>query len=133
MTVLVDTSAWSALLRRRSPDSRTSAAVSELVSAGSAAIIGPIRQEILTGIRSREQFDTLVRILRAFPDLGLAPEDFECGAEFSNLCRASGIQGSPTDFLICAVASRHDIPILTTDEDFPRYAKLLPVRLWPVA
>jgi predicted nucleic acid-binding protein len=133
VTVLVDTSAWWALLRLGSPDGSTAAAVSELVSAGSAAIIGPIRQEILTGIRSREQFDTLVRILRAFPDLGVTPEDFECAADFSNLCRASGIQGSPTDFLICAVASRHDVAILTTDEDFSRYAKLLPVRLWPVA
>ncbi len=28
---------------------------------------------------------------------------------------------------ICAVAERHRLPILTTDEDFARYAQVLPI------
>jgi predicted nucleic acid-binding protein len=47
-----------------------------------------------------------------------------------NLCRAKGIQGSNTDFLICAVAVRHDFTIFTTDGDFRLFAKCLPIVLY---
>ena len=50
-------------------------------------------------------------------------------AKFYNLCRGKGIQGSNTDFLICAVAVRHDLSVFTTDGDFPRFAKCLPIVL----
>jgi hypothetical protein len=46
-----------------------------------------------------------------------------------NTCRVRGIQGSNTDFLPCAIAERHAFPIFTTDADFSRYVKLLPVTL----
>ena len=45
--------------------------------------------------------------------------------------RAKGIQGSNADFLLCAVAERHRLPILTTDEDFLEFARVLPVSLHP--
>jgi hypothetical protein len=37
--------------------------------------------------------------------------------------------GSNTDFLLCAVSAQHRLPILTTDDDFGRYAKILPIAL----
>lgn len=39
----------------------------------------------------------------------------ERAAEFYNHCRNKGVQGSNTDFLICAVAARFKTPIFTTD------------------
>ena len=56
-------------------------------------------------------------------------EDYEEAASFYNLCRTKGIQGSNTDFLICAVAARNDFTIFTTDEDFVHFAKILPIVL----
>lgn len=55
--------------------------------------------------------------------------DYEEGALFHNRCRSKGIQGSNTDFLICAVASRLSMSILTTDRDFDAYANFLPIAL----
>jgi hypothetical protein len=96
MSVIVDTSVWSLALRRRTlPDS--SPAVSllrDLITDDRVILLGTIRQEILSGVRSSEQFMRLRDYLRAFPDLELATEDYETAADFFNTCRSNGIQGS---------------------------------------
>ncbi len=130
MNVLVDSSVWSLALRRhRPPDVPAVDELRELVRESRARLIGPIRQEILSGIRAPEDFSRLRERLQAFPDLPLGAEDFERAAEFFNACRRAGVQGSNTDFLVCAAAERHALSILTTDGDFARYARHLPVRL----
>ena len=67
--------------------------------------------------------------LRAFVDEALEGADFERAAEHFNTCRTRGVQGSNTDFLICAAAERRGLPILTTDDDFVRFARILPIEL----
>ena len=133
MKVLVDTSVWSLAFRRRSPVHPSVDELGRLIVAGRAAIIGPIRQEVLSGIRDARTFERLRDRLGAFPDESLTTADYERAAEFSNACRAKGLQGSNTDFLLCAVSVRHRMPLLTTDGDFPHYATVLPVALHPVA
>ena len=44
-------------------------------------------------------------------------------AEFYNMCRRVGVQGSHTDFLISAVPASRGPAILTCDGDCIRYAK----------
>jgi len=128
--VLVDTSVWSLALRRHHPPAHGHVAeLTHLVQEGRVGIVGPIRQEILSGIRDRAAFDRLRDHLQAFPDEPLGTEDYERAAEHFNLCQAKGLQGSNIDFLLCAVAERCSMPILTTDADFARYAKVLPLRL----
>jgi predicted nucleic acid-binding protein len=130
MKVLVDTSVWSLALRRRtSVDHRHVDELRELVHEGRVAIVGPIRQELLSGVRDRPIFERLRRHLQAFPDLAITTEDHERAAEHCNACRARGLQGSNTDFLLCAVAERHALPILTTDDDFLRFARILPMAI----
>ena len=131
MSVLVDTSIWSLALRRR--DSRTSSHVKrleKLVEEGRVRLIGPIRQEILSGIAHAQQFDRLQAFLEAFPDESILTADYETAARMFNTCRAAGVQGGHIDFLICAVASRLGDEIYTTDSDFKRYAKHLPIGLF---
>ena len=41
--------------------------------------------------------------------------DYALAGQFFNTCRANGVQGSNTDFLICAASVNHDLPILTLD------------------
>jgi predicted nucleic acid-binding protein len=67
--------------------------------------------------------------LRSFPDLPLETVDHERAAEHFNLCRRQGVQGSNTDFLLCAVAERHNLAILTTDGDFESFSRHLPISL----
>lgn len=95
-------------------------------------MLGAIRQEILSGIRSSEQFTRLRDYLRIFPDMELLPEDYELAAEFFNTCRSNGIQGSNTDFLICAVAHHRSYSILTTHNDFQSFQAHIPLILLSV-
>jgi predicted nucleic acid-binding protein len=127
MKVLVDTCIWSAALRHKEPDMDISNKLKDLIRDGRASIIGPIRQEILSGISSRKQFHKLKKILSSFEDIPLKREHFERAAEFSNICRSKGIQGSTIDFLICAVAYLESLVIYTTDSDFKNYSKFLPI------
>jgi predicted nucleic acid-binding protein len=132
VTILVDTPVWSIAYRRAKRnlhDERVFDEWSTLVRQQEAAIIGPIRQEVLGGFANTARFELLRATLRAFIDLPLVVEDFEQAADLHNRCRRQGVQGSPADFLICAVSLRLDAPIFTTDRDFERYAQLTSVRL----
>ena len=131
MRVLVDTPVWSLAFRRRaSVDEGPVATLRRLIDEGRAAIVGPIRQELLSGIRERPAFERLRDHLSAFPDEPIVRADYERAAEHFNTCRVRGVQGSNTDFLLCAVAERHRMPIFTADVDFKRYARLLPIALY---
>ncbi|MHB8791014.1 MAG: type II toxin-antitoxin system VapC family toxin [Desulfobulbaceae bacterium] len=126
----MDTSVWSLALRRERPvDEDWVRELTELIQEQRVVMIGPVRQELLSGIRDPVQFRTLREHLHAFPDLPLATADFEYAAELFNLCRGKGVQGSNTDFLIVAVAVQHNLAILTTDKDFLLFAQHMPLRL----
>jgi predicted nucleic acid-binding protein len=130
MKVLVDTSVWSLALRRNqvAEDSFVKE-LRELVSELRVQMTGPVRQELLSGIRSRNQCVSLQERLRAFPDMELVSDDYERAAEFFNICRQKGVQGSNTDFLLCAVSARNHMPILTTDADFNLFQLHIPIIL----
>jgi hypothetical protein len=128
--VLVDTAVWSLALRRRAGSSHPAVVqLRSLIDEGRVSMVGPIRQELLSGIRTRASYERLRDALRPFEDELLERADFERAAEHFNACRASGIQGSNTDFLLCAVAARRRLPILTTDSDFTRFAAVIPIAL----
>jgi hypothetical protein len=128
--VLVDTSVWSLALRRKKPPSdAVTSELARLIEAGEALIIGAIRQELLSVVADIAHFDPLRARLREFPDLPIGLADYERAAACFNQCRTHGIQGSSTDYLICAVALRLDLPVFSTDRDFTRYARMLNVRL----
>lgn len=130
MNVIVDTCVWSRFLRRNRPRRDPIALeVERLVRADVVQMLGPIRQELLSGAQPRERFDQLKACLRYYPNLALDEEDDEKAAAYYNLCRSQGIQGGGADFLICAAAVRHGMRIFTTDKDFAGYARHLPVAL----
>ena len=130
MNVLVDTSVWSLVLRRQQGRAGpVTTELANLVQEGRVVMLGAIRQELVSGIRTQPQFEKLREHLRAFPDVELGTTDYETAALYFNTCQGSGIQGSNTDFLLCAVAGRHGYAIFTTDKDFAQYARFLPVTL----
>jgi predicted nucleic acid-binding protein len=130
LNVIVDTSVWSLALRRNAPRGTSHEnELKELIGEGRVLMPGAVRQELLSGIRGAEQFRKLRDRLRAFPDVVLEEADYEEAASCFNRCRSRGIQGSNTDFLLCAVALRRAVSILTTDDDFPRFARVLHFQL----
>jgi predicted nucleic acid-binding protein len=138
MNVLVDTPLWSLLLRRNAHDLsereyKLHKSTAELIAEGRAHIVGAVRQELLSGIREESQFEKLKAALRAFTEPNLDIADYEVAAEMSNRCGSRGIQGSPIDFLLCAVAQRRNWEIFTIDQDFLHFSRVLPIKLHQVS
>jgi hypothetical protein len=130
VSVLVDTPIWSYSLRSKGHRfQRYTDELVRLIKDHRALIIGPIRQEILSGYSDARQYSLLREKLAPFENTPIVDADYELAAEFSNRCRTKGVQGSHTDFLICAVVARLDVPVFTTDKDFMYYRKHLPIVL----
>jgi predicted nucleic acid-binding protein len=121
MKVLADTSVWSLALRRKATAKlgaeaqRLAALLSEAISDGRVVIIGPIRQELLSGIKDHTQFEKLRTALEAFRDEPLDSGDYEEAARLYNTCRSRGVECGPIDMLICAVAIRRKWRVLAND------------------
>ncbi|MBT3179538.1 MAG: PIN domain-containing protein [Candidatus Marinimicrobia bacterium] len=131
MNVLVDTCIWSLSLRRNNQkDIREAGILKELIMDSRVSIIGAVRQELLSGISLPGHFNKLKDYLRAFPNITVNEADYECAAEYYNVCRKKGIQGSNTDFLICSVAMNRNMPIFTVDKDFIQFKKHIPILLY---
>jgi len=131
MKVIVDTCVWSLSLRRRS-EARLNIVEQQMVEQlrqaiqdGKAAIIGPIRQEILSGIRDKAHFAKTKGLLDPFVDEEIVASDYLESARLYNLCRDHGVECGPLDILICAVAVRNRYDILTSDAGLGRCIAVL--------
>ena len=137
MNVLVDTSVWSLALRQKpeeltAPERLIVDELADLTREGRVRVMGLVRQELLSGIRSAAQYEKLRLALRAFPDVPIETTDYEAAARASNDCRAVGIVASVVDALICQVALGRKWSIFTTDPVFKAYARVLPIKLHSV-
>jgi predicted nucleic acid-binding protein len=129
--VLVDTPIWSYALRSKKEAYESEVEqLASLIRDQRTLIIGPIRQEILSGYSDLRKFRKLREKLSFFDNSPIQDSDYELAAEMCNQCRKRGVQGSHTDFLICAVAKRLDVPVFTTDRDFSRYSTILSIKLF---
>ena len=76
MKIIVDTCIWLLALRRNTV--KASPYIEELrnlITEVRVQLIGPIRQELLSGVKSKKQFATLKQHLRSFEDLILREND----------------------------------------------------------
>ncbi|MGA9671860.1 MAG: hypothetical protein WBQ94_21790, partial [Terracidiphilus sp.] len=81
MKLIVDTCVWSLSLRRRdmtrmnAQEKQMLAELRGAIQDGRAAIVGPIRQEILSGIRDPAEFAKTEQLLDPFPDEKITASD----------------------------------------------------------
>ena len=131
MSVVVDTSVWSLVLRRGSPsDDPGAVALAVMLRKGeSIQLLGIILQEVLQGIRNPADFDQLRTRFEAFSLLRLDRDDFIAAAELWNVCRSHGVQATTIDCQIAAACLRHNCALLTSDQDFQHIAKYCPLQL----
>lgn len=121
MKLLVDSSVWSLALRRKdaaslSPDEqKLKAELAQAIQDGRVAMIGLIRQELLSGIKEEAQFDNLKAALDPFLDERIDTADHEYAARIYNECRNQGVEAGTVDMLICAVAMRRKWQVLSGD------------------
>jgi predicted nucleic acid-binding protein len=132
MNVLVDTSIWSLALRRKPADlsrdeSDVVALLTAIIKEGRARIIGPIRQELLSGVKTESQFDALRKALEPFADEPLLSDDYEDAARVYNACRSQGLQAGPIDILICSMAGKRGWQVFSLDANLNRCARALKV------
>ena len=130
--VLVDTSIWSLAFRKKDRTIENQQVIdylAKLVLDLDAVLIGPVRQEILSGISDKRKFNELKEGLSILEDFPIKTEDYERAAEFYNNCRRHGVQGSHIDYLICAVAANNKFSIFTLDNDFINYRKHIRIDL----
>ena len=121
MKTLADSCVWSFLLRRKyksalsGDEQQAVISLQGAIQDGRVAIIGPIRQEVLSGIKEPALFERLRRALGAFSAEPIPTGDFEEAARLFNLCRSRGVECGRVDMLLCAVAARKHWSILTND------------------
>lgn len=131
MKILIDSCVWLLALRRKNKallsndELRIVAVLSEAIQNGRIAIIGPIRQEVLSGVKEAVQFERLRSALEVFPDKPIATSHYLEAARLFNLCRSHGVECGAVDILICAVALRERWSILTTDGGLLRCIEIL--------
>ena len=131
--ILVDTTIWSKAYRRKKIDGkdlRTVNRLYDILDLEEEILIGPVRQELLSGITDKYVFTDLAAKLDGFNNYEVQLADHDLAAKYFNICMNNGIQGSQTDFLICSVANRYNMEIFTEDKDFYHYKKYLPIKLY---
>jgi hypothetical protein len=101
------------------------ASLTEAIRDGRVAIIGPIRQELLSGIKDPAQFKKVSKALDAFPDEPLTTACYVEAARLFNVCRSRGVECGPIDMAICAVAIMKHWSILTSDGGVKRCIEVL--------
>ena len=129
MMVIVDSDVWSEAFRKNDSASETTKRLKELINNDKIIMIGPIRQEVLSGLKEEKRFSQIKECLRAFPNQVIDDSIYELAAAFFNICRSRGIQGSHTDFLVCACAVSWEVEIFSKDQDFLHYSKYIPIQL----
>ncbi len=130
MRVIVDTVVWSLALRRSNPNDDVRRELTSLIEDQRVVLLGPIRQEILSGYSEEDRLERLRSRLSYFDNESILDEDYVRAAHYHNSCRRQGIQGSHIDFLICSCAFRLQAPIYTRDKDFRHYSGVLPISLY---
>ena len=121
MKLLVDTSVWSLALRRKNTatlsleEQKLKAELVRAITEGRVAMLGLLRQELLSGIKEMAQFDKVKEALDPYLDEPIRTADHEYAARVYNECRSHGVGGGTVDILICAVAVRRGWEVLSGD------------------
>ena len=133
MTILVDTSVWSLALRRDAEAAEPEVHHLEEALLGSEVIVttGLVLQELLQGFSGSKAQTQVIERFAALPLLQPDRDDYIGAARLRNACRQAGVQIGTIDALLAQLCVRHDLTLLTTDEDFTHAARHSPLRVWP--
>lgn len=128
MNVLIDTNVWSSVFRRRAQtqENVTSLLIHQLIAQKQARMIGVVRQELLSGVKTENQFEALKTALRSFPNEPLTIHDYEYAAFLTNFCQSHGVTAHSNDFLLCAAAINRGWKVYSFDNDFKNISKWVP-------
>lgn len=132
MSVFVDTSVWSLALRRDGPSStaHVAALIGMLENGDPILTTGFVLQELLQGFTGPKAREQIIERFSALPLLVPERQDHIDAAEIRNVCRRHGVQAGTVDALLAQLCVRHNLLLLTSDNDFQHIAKHCALRLW---
>jgi predicted nucleic acid-binding protein len=132
MTLLVDTSVWSLALRRDTAHTLPEVQHLTEVLTGSDVVVttGLVLQELLQGFSGPKSRAQLLERFAALPLLQPDRDDHIAAAEIRNTCRRAGVQMGTVDALIAQLCIRHDLTLLSTDNDFKFAAAHCALNVW---
>jgi predicted nucleic acid-binding protein len=132
LSLFVDTSVWSLALRRNSPSGVAEVqALTRAIEAGETIVTtGLVLQEILQGFLGPKASAEILDRFSAVPLLVPDRDDHIQAADLRNRCRRAGIQIGTIDALLAELCIRHDLTMLSTDNDFKHVASRCPLKLW---
>ncbi len=132
MTLFVDTSVWSLAFRRdpvsTAPEVRV---LCDALEGGQTIVVtGLVLQELLQGFSGPRARRDIIDRFAALPLLAPDRQDHIDAAELRNRCRRAGLQIGTIDAVIAQLCIRHDLMLLTTDNDFVLAARHCALRIW---
>jgi predicted nucleic acid-binding protein len=132
LSLFVDTSVWSLALRRDAPSNTPAVrALVRAIEAGDDILTtGLVLQELLQGFSGPRNRKTILDRFASLPYLPPDRQDHVEAAELRNNCRRRGIQVGTIDALLAQLCIRHDLTMLTTDDDFRLIARASALKLW---
>lgn len=132
MSLLVDTSVWSLALRRDGElQTREVVALrNALLGTDQVFSTGLVLQELLQGFAGPKARDSIVERFTALAFVEPDRQDYIDDAEVRNTCRRNGVQIGTIDALLIQLSRRHDLQVVTTDNDFRSASLHIEFRLW---
>jgi predicted nucleic acid-binding protein len=122
LVVLVDTSVWIEVFRRRRP-----LALESVVDFDDVVTCLPVIQEVLQGFDREDQFRQAQAAMWALPivESPLTPAVVDDAVGLYRRARRAGLTiRSGVDCLIAACALRHDLTVLHVDRDFTALSRV---------
>ena len=131
MTLFVDTRVWSLAFRRDRPSAAPEVdAVRNALEGGETIVTtGLVLQELLQGFAGPRARRDIIDRFTALPLLSPDRQDHIAAAGLRNRCRRAGADRT-IDALPAQLCIRHELTMLTTDDDFGRVAVHPALRVW---
>ncbi len=135
MNLFVDTSVWSLAFRRDQVSTAPEVRVLRDALEGGETILvtGLVLQELLQGFSGPKARKDIIDRFAALPLLAPSRQDHIDAADLRNRCRRAGLQIGTIDAAIAQLCIRHDLVLLTTDNDFVLAARHCALRVWTKA
>ncbi len=132
MTLLVDTSVWSLAFRRDQESTVPEVGTLRAALEGGEIVVttGLVLQELLQGFAGPRARKDIIERFAALPIISPDRQDHIHAAELRNTCRRAGIQLGTIDALLAQLCIRHDLTLLTTDNDFLHASSHCPLKVW---
>ena len=129
MNLFVDTSVWSLAWRRDAPaESPAVQRLTHAIESGETILTtGLVLQELLQGFHGPRARDRILSRFSALPFLLPDRRDHVEAAKLRNTCQRRGVQVGTIDALLAQLCIHHDLQLLTTDEDFRRITRFVPL------